>query len=87
MFCLPLMGLGMPRCSVGRGVRCWTEAFGGSVRYLREISSWFLLCLLGTTLMNEHMTGEFPVLKPGANAVSWTGTVSKVVAKPNWRYL
>lgn len=37
--------------------------------------------------MNEHMTGEFPVLKPGANAVSWTGTVSKVVAKPNWRYL
>lgn len=33
--------------------------------------------------MNEHMTGEFPVLKLGANAVSWTGTVSKVVAKPN----
>ena len=42
---------------------------------------------LGTTLMNEHMTGEFPVLKPGANAVSWTGTVTKVVVKPNWRYL
>ena len=41
----------------------------------------------GTTLMNEHMTGEFPVLKPGANAVSWTGTVTKVVVKPNWRYL
>ncbi len=37
--------------------------------------------------MNEHMTGEFPVLNPGANAVSWTGPVSKVVAKPNWRYL
>lgn len=41
----------------------------------------------GTTLMNEHMTGEFPVLKPGANAVSWTGTVAKVVIQPNWRYL
>ena len=41
----------------------------------------------GTTLMNEHMTGEFPVLKPGANAISWTGTVTKVVIQPNWRYL
>ena len=33
------------------------------------------------------MNGEFPVLKPGANAISWTGTVTKVVVKPNWRYL
>lgn len=24
-----------------------------------------------TTLINDHMTGEFPVLKPGANAISW----------------
>jgi len=31
--------------------------------------------------------GEFPVLKPGANAISWTGTVTKVVVRPNWRYL
>ena len=41
----------------------------------------------GTTLMNDHMNGEFPVLKPGANAISWTGAVTKVVIKPNWRYL
>ena len=41
----------------------------------------------GTTLMNDHMNGEFPVLKPGANAISWTGTVTKVVVRPNWRYL
>lgn len=41
----------------------------------------------GTTLMNNHMNGEFPVLKPGANAISWTGTVTKVVVRPNWRYL
>ncbi len=42
---------------------------------------------LGTALMNEHMTGEFPVLPPGMSAVSWSGSVSKVVIKPNWRYL
>ena len=41
----------------------------------------------GTTLMNDHMIGDFPVLKPGANAISWTGTVTKIVIQPNWRFL
>ena len=42
---------------------------------------------LGNTLMNDHMNGEFPVLKPGVNAISWTGNVGNIVIKPNWRYL
>ena len=42
---------------------------------------------MGTTLMNDHMTGEFPVLVPGVNGISWTGSVSQVVIQPNWRYL
>jgi phage-related protein len=41
----------------------------------------------GLMSMNGHMTGEFPVLKPGMNAVSWVGDVSKVVVEPNWQYL
>ncbi len=41
----------------------------------------------GTVLMNEHMTGDFPILVPGLNAISWTGNVTRVVVKPNWRYL
>ena len=41
----------------------------------------------GITLMNDHMNGEFPVLKPGTNAISWNGTVTKVVVRPNWRFL
>ena len=41
----------------------------------------------GETLLNEHMEGEFPVLKPGNNLVSWTGDVSRVVIQPNWRYI
>ena len=41
----------------------------------------------GTTLMNDHMSGDFPVLKPGLNAISWTGTVTRVVVRPNWRSL
>ena len=41
----------------------------------------------GTTSMNSNMSGEFPVLYPGANAISWTGNVSQVVIEPRWRYL
>ena len=41
----------------------------------------------GTTLMNDHMSGDFPVLKPGLNGISWTGTVSQVIITPNWRCL
>jgi len=39
------------------------------------------------TLLNEHMDGEFPRLKPGNNLISWTGEVSSVAIQPNWRYL
>ena len=41
----------------------------------------------GTTSMNSAMSGEFSILYPGANAISWTGNVSKVVIEPRWRYL
>ena len=42
---------------------------------------------LGTVLMNDHMSGDFPVLKSGLNAISWTGNVTSIVVRPNWRYL
>ena len=60
---------------------------------LTNVSSSIVLdCALkeaykGTTLMNDHMSGDFPVLKPGLNAVSWSGNVTRIVIKPNWRYL
>lgn len=41
----------------------------------------------GTTSMNSAMSGDFPVLLPGRNAVSWTGSVTKIEIRPNWRYL
>ena len=30
---------------------------------------------------------DFPTLKPGANSISWTGTVTKVEIVPHWREL
>ena len=41
----------------------------------------------GEMLLNEKMDGEFPVLKPGNNLISWTGNISRIVIAPNWRYL
>ena len=41
----------------------------------------------GAILMNDKMSGDFPVLKPGANAVSWSGNVTDVVIAPRWRYI
>ena len=41
----------------------------------------------GVTSMNSCMSGDFPTLLPGSNAISWTGNVTKAVIQPNWRYL
>ena len=41
----------------------------------------------GTTSMNSCMSGDFPLLLPGKNAVSWSGNVTKVEIQPNWRSL
>lgn len=41
----------------------------------------------GETLLNEKMEGDFPVLKPGNNLISWAGDISRLVIQPNWRYL
>ncbi len=41
----------------------------------------------GTTSMNGKVSGDFPLLRPGANPISWTGDVNSVVIQPNWRYL
>ncbi len=70
-----------------------TLMVGTTIVELEDISSGIVLdcalqeAYLGNTLMNDHMSGDFPVLKPGANAISWNGTVTKVVIKPNWCFL
>ena len=70
-----------------------TLMVGTTIVELENISGSIVVdCVLkeayqGNTLMNDHMTGDFPVLKPGANAVSWMGNVTRVVIRPNWRFL
>ncbi len=59
------------------------EGISGSITLDSELQEAYS----GTTGMNSAMSGEFPILKPGMNAISWTGNVTKVEVKPNWRYL
>ncbi len=41
----------------------------------------------GAMLMNQNMTGEFPIFKVGENTISWTGNASKIEIEPNWRWI
>ena len=59
------------------------EGITGSITLDSELQESYT----GTTSMNSAMSGEFPILKPGMNAISWSGEVTKVEVKPNWRYL
>lgn len=50
-----------------------------------EIDSDIMNVYRGATSLNSKMTSSgFPVLAPGNNAVSWTGTVTKVEIIPRW---
>lgn len=41
----------------------------------------------GMTCLNSKMNGDFPLLQPGQNAISWSGNVTAISIEPNWRYL
>ena len=46
--------------------------------------------LTKTRLLNSQVTlmdDEFPTLAPGANIISWTGSVEKITITPRWRDL
>lgn len=69
-----------------------TLTIGSQNVVLEDISSSITLdsetalCYTGSTAMDAHMTGDFPALVVGNNAISWTGTVSSVTITPRTRY-
>lgn len=42
---------------------------------------------LGNVLKNRNMTGEFPILNPGENTISWDGNITKIEVDANSRWL
>ena len=59
------------------------EGVSGSITLDSELQEAYS----GTTGMNSVLSGEFPILKPGMNAVIRTGRAGKVEIRPRWRYL
>ncbi|MBJ8093162.1 phage tail domain-containing protein [Bacillus cereus] len=57
------------------------------VVYSVTIDSELLEAYVGTTSMNSKMIGEFPLFKAGINSISWSGTVTKIIVEPRWRYV
>ena len=43
--------------------------------------------LSGTTPQGNVCSGSFPVLQKGSNTISWTGSITKLVITPRFRYL
>lgn len=51
------------------------------------IDSELMDCYKDTQLCNNQMNGDFPELSSGNNTISWTGSVTKIEVKTNWRWL
>lgn len=63
-----------------------------SFTYVFDTPYVFVDCKLkdayySATYKNRKMAGDFPVLNVGANAISWTGTLTQLVITPRTRYL
>lgn len=70
-----------------------TLTINGKSLVLRDVTDYIELdCELwnaykGREDMNQHMTGEFPILVPGRNTVSWSGGISRVTGEGRWRFV
>ena len=79
---ITVRGNGEVTLMVGTGIVELAD-FGGSITLDSELQEAYS----GTASMNDAMSGDFPILLPGPNAVSWSGDVTSVEIQPNWRYL
>ena len=51
-----------------------------------ELDSELMSAYKGSTLCNNKIEfTEFPVLQPGSNSISWTGSVTRIEIVPRWR--
>lgn len=61
-------------------------SFTGVDTYI-EIDSESKYIYRDTLNQGDKMVGKFPILELGENAISWTGTVTKIEITPRWREL
>ena len=84
---LPLLKItGTGTVVITIGGRSFTYVFDTPSVYI-DSDSQEAYYLVPTTRKTNKMTGAFPYLTPGVNAVSWTGTVTQIIITPRSRYL
>lgn len=72
------------------GTGSGTVTVGNITFVLSEISEYIVVdsdlqdAYKGLLNQNAKMTGEFPVLHPGENIISWTGDITGVSIVPRW---
>lgn len=70
-----------------------TVTAGGKTLTIPECTSGWVIdsenewILSGNTPQSNVCSGDFPVLAKGANTVTFTGSITKLVITPNFRYL
>ena len=70
-----------------------TVSSGGKVLTIPECTSGWVIdsenqwILSGNTPQGNVCSGDFPVLVPGSNTVAFTGSITKLVITPRFRYL
>lgn len=77
---IEITGSGDISLTVG-GTTCTLTGISGTITLDTELQE----CYQGNALKNDIMTGAFPVLAPGSNAVSYTGSVTTLKINPRWR--
>ncbi len=66
---------------------------GGSTCIVESVTGEVMLdsrcqeCYQGNVLLNDHMSGAFPVLTVGDNEISYSGSVTSISIAPRWRTL
>lgn len=65
------------------GTLCTISGTTGTIKLDTELQE----ASKGSMLINNYMTGAFPVLTTGDNTISYSGSVSSITIDPRWRTL
>jgi len=81
-----------PRIEITGSGLITVKAGGKTLTIPQCVSGWIIdseneWILQGNTPQENACSGEFPILQKGANTVTFTGSVTKLLITPNFRYL
>jgi len=76
---ISITGTGDATLTINGSTIAFTGLTGGAILDSEEQDASY-----GGLSVNNLMTGDFPVLMPGSNSISWTGGITSVEITPRW---